>query len=197
MQLNRDDPRRTLTGMRPLPFFVVAMLLAGCASNGPMRVTDPDQPRAVGEGTPVQVQWGDPAGFTELRYSPNRQQASQGDWVVELGTYVSQRVARVLPAGERVEVDILDMERAGELEWWGNMHDDVRVMRPIYPPRMRVHFRRFGSDGQVVAEGERTISDLAYLDGPQPVSSSDPLRYEKRMVDRWVQREFGRPVTRR
>lgn len=176
---------------------VVFTLLAGCASNGPMRVTDADQPRAAGEGTPVSVRWGDPAGFTELRYSPNRRQAELGDWVAELGSYVSARIARVLPAGERVEVEILDIERAGELEWWGGLHDDVRVMRHLYPPRMRVQFRRFGSDGQVIAEGERTLSDLAYLDGPQPVSSSDPLRYEKRMVDRWVQREFGRPVSRR
>ena len=188
----RSSPAR-----HPVLALSILALLAACASDGPMRVTDADQPRAVGEGTPVQVRWGDPAEFTELRYSPNRRQASQGDWVAELGAYVARRIARVLPAGERVDVEVLDVERAGEFEWWGSMNDDIRVMRPIYAPRMRVQFRRFGSDGQVVAEGERTLSDIAYLDGPQPVSSSDPLRYEKRMVDRWVQREFGRPVTRR
>jgi hypothetical protein len=188
---------RCFPALRLLSAPAALLLLAACASQGPMRVTDADQPRAVGEGTPVQVHWGDPAGFTELRYSPNRRQASQGDWVAELGTYVSRRIARVLPAGERVDVEILDLERAGELEWWGSMNDDIRVMRPIYAPRMRVQFRRFGSDGALIAEGARTLTDLAYLDGPQPVSSSDPLRYEKRMVDRWVQREFGRPVTRR
>jgi len=183
----------------PFPALVALGLLAACASTGPMRVTDADQPRSAGEGTPVLVHWEDPATFTEIRRSPNRRQATQGDWVARMGTYVSERIARALPAGERADVEILDIERAGELEWWGagGMNDDVRVMRPIYPPRMRVQFRRYGSDGQVVAEGERTITDLTYLDGPQPVSSSDPLRYEKRMVDRWVQREFGRPVTRR
>lgn len=162
-----------------------------------MRVTDADQPRSVGEGTPVHVHWGDPAEFTEIRRSPNRPQATEGDWVAELGTYVAERIARTLPAGERADVEILDMERAGELEWWGSTTQDVRIMRNVYPPRLRVQFRRFGADGQVIAEGERTLSDLNYLDGPQPVSSTDPLRYEKRMVDRWVYREFGRPVTRR
>lgn len=183
--------------LRLVPALAALVLVAGCSSTGPMRVTDADQPRAAGEGTPVNVHWGDPADFTEIRQSPNRRIATLGDWVGELGTYVSERIERTLPAGERVDVEILDIERAGELEWWGNMNDDVRVMRHIYPPRMRLQFRRIGSDGQVVAEGERTITDLTYLDGPQPVSSSDPLRYEKRMVDRWVQREFGRPVTRR
>jgi hypothetical protein len=102
-----------------------------------------------------------------------------------------------LPAGERADVEILDIKRAGEFEWIGTQNDDVRILRDLYPPRMRVQFRRTDAGGQVIAEGERTISDLDYLMGSQPVPTTDPLRYEKRMIDRWVQREFGSPITRR
>jgi len=33
--------------------------------------------------------------------------------------------------------------------------------------------------------------------GSTPLRDSDPLRYEKRMVDDWVRREFGRPIATR
>jgi len=62
------------------------------------RVTDPSQPRLVGEGTPVTVSWGDPAQFTEVRYSTNPTLASEGDWVVELADYVSTKTARAVTA---------------------------------------------------------------------------------------------------
>ena len=56
---------------------------------------------------------------------------------------------------------------------------------------MTVQFRRLDADGKVVAEGERKLSDPSYLMGIQPLNDSDPLRYEKRMIDSWVRREFA------
>src|SRR6476659_7039758 len=62
--------------VRRLSCLVLAGALAACASGGVTRVTDPSQPRLVGEGTPVTVSWGDPAQFTEVRYSTNPTLAS-------------------------------------------------------------------------------------------------------------------------
>ena len=168
-----------------------AFALAGCASNGLSRVTDPDLPRALPVDTPVAVRWGDPAEFAEIRYSRNRWQASEGDWVEEIAEYLQTRTARALPAGERVEIDILDIERAGEYEWLRDTAQDIRVMRDLYPPRLTLQFRRYAADGHVIAEGERRLVDVAYLMGPQPISTSDTLVYEKRLIDRWIRSEFG------
>ena len=176
----------------------LALLLAACASSPKLQlVTDASQPHLVGEGTPVTVRWGDPALFSEIRYSPNRWEAKQGDWVVELGNYFSERIGRTLPAGERVEVEILDIELAGEYEWWIPRAEDVRVMRDIYPPRIHIDWQRYGADGQLIGEGQKKLYDLSYLNGPQPLNTSDPLRFEKVLIDRWVRREFGEPITRR
>jgi hypothetical protein len=176
----------------------LALLIAGCgAANNLVRVTDPSMPHLVGEGTPVTVSWGDPALFSEIRQSPNRWQATQGDWVVELGDYFSERIARTLPAGQRVEVEILDIELAGSYIWWVTRKNDVRLLSDLYPPVFQIEYQHYGADGQLISEGERRLSDLAYLDGPQPLNTSDPLRFEKRLIDRWVYREFGRPVTSR
>jgi hypothetical protein len=169
----------------------LAIALAGCASTGPALVTDPALPRALPTGSSVDVRWSDPADFTELRHSTNRWESAQGDWVKQLASYVQERTVRKLPAGERVDIDILDITRAGQYEWMFGNAQDIRVLRDLYPPRMDLQFKHYDASGAVIAEGERRLSDMAYLNGPQPLASSDPLRYEKRMIDRWVEREFG------
>ena len=174
----------------PVAAACLAVALAGCATASPSLVTDPALPRALPTGSAVDVRWNDPGDFTEIRYSHNRHEASQGDWVQQLAGYVQARTERALPSGERVDIDILDITRAGQYEWMFSNAQDIRVMRDIYPPRMELQFKHYDARGAVIAEGERTLSDMAYLNGPQQVSSSDPLRYEKRMIDRWVYREF-------
>ena len=176
------------------PILLSIALLAACASTRPQWVTDAGNPRQVGEGTPVTVAWGDPEQFSELRYSQNRFEARQGNWVVELADHIADETAQALPAGERVEVEILDIERAGEYEWTFDMTQDVRVMRDLYAPRIDLRFRRLDAGGNLVSEGERRLTDLNYLWGPSPLPTTDPLRYEKRLIDQWVRKEF---VTRR
>jgi hypothetical protein len=167
-----------------------ALLLAGCASTGRQYITDPDMPRNVGEGSPVLVHWGDPSQFGEVRYSQNRYESLQGDWVVELADYLQQKVSKALPPGERADVEIVDIRLAGQYEWIRNGNTDLRVMRDVYPPRMTLRFRRMAADGSTIAEGERKIADLAYLQSPGPFPTTDPLRYDKRLIDRWIRREF-------
>ncbi|UHQ20691.1 DUF3016 domain-containing protein [Lysobacter sp. KIS68-7] len=172
----------------------LAGVLTACATGGITRVTDPALPHAVGEGTPVTVSWTDPAQFTEIRYSTNPRLASEGDWVVKLADYMAASTARAVPAGDKVDVQILDIQRAGQYEWSYGATSDLRILRDTYPPRIQLRFRHLDANGNVVAEGDRKLADLAYLMSPPPLPSSDTLRYEKRMIDQWVRREF---VTRR
>lgn len=178
---------------RPLACLVLALSLASCASTGPRMVTDSGQPREVGEGTAVNVRWADPAAFSELRYSQNHREAARGDWVVELADYMQAKITKAVPAGDRVDVEILDITRAGEYEWIPRTtSDNIRVMRDVYPPRMTLNFRHVDASGAVVAEGERKIADLAYLQSQPPFPANDPLRYDKRLIDTWIRREFKR-----
>ena len=174
---------------RPV-LFALLLALTACATGGPRTVTDQARPHAVGQDSAISVRWGDPAQFAELRYSQNRRLAAQGDWVVELADYMQEKLAKAVPAGESVDVEILDIQRAGQYEWLYSQTDDVRVLRDVYPPRMTLQFSRKDASGAVIAEGERKIADLAYLQSPAPFPSSDPLRYDKRLIDTWIRREF-------
>ena len=173
---------------------LVAVLLATATASARARnVTDPDAPRALPATSNVAVSWSDPAGFSDLRRSTNRWESRRGDWVRDLAAYVQQSVARSLPPGERAEVTITDIRRAGDYEpWHGPQMNDVRIMRDIYWPQITLELRRTGADGRELEGGERVLRDPAYLtSGGRSPRGNEALYYEKRLVDDWVRREFA------
>jgi len=171
---------------------LAALLLAGTAlAAGPRTVTDPERPRALPEEGAVAVSWTDPAEFTELRFSGNRWEAKRGNWVFELASAVRKSVAKQLPEGERMEIEITDIDRAGRYEpGLGPRMDSIRIMRNIDSPSMSLTYRRYDASGQLIDEGERKLRDMMYLNNVNVLSNTDPLRYEKRMIDDWARREF-------
>ncbi len=170
-----------------LTVLAVAMAFPVQARN----VTDPDAPRSLPEEGRIAVQWTDPAEFTDLRRSSNRWEARRGNWVQELARHLRRSAERTLPAGDRLEVTITDIDRAGDYEAGHDGQWNIRVMRSIYPPSMTLGFRHYNAAGEVVGEGERRLRDLDYLNQPMTATRNDALRYEKRMVDGWLRREFS------
>ena len=78
-------------------------------------------------------------------------------------------------------MSITDIDRAGAFEPWRG-RGDVRIVRDVYPPRVDLGFTLTGADGAVIKRGERKLRDLALV-GRATASGSDPLRYEKALLD--------------
>jgi hypothetical protein len=172
----------------------VVTLLAGPAIAKISDVTDPKAPRSLPAEGRVDVSWTDPAQFSELRYSGNRWEAKQGDWVVQLAGHLRKRAERSLPPGERLSVTINDIRRAGQYEpWRGSSTGTIRFVRDVYPPRIELQFKLSDADGNVITQGQRKLIDLAFLMHTPTTDGSDPLRYEKRLIDDWLSKEFKRP----
>jgi len=171
---------------------VAALLLAGSAlAAGPRTVTDPERPRVLPEEGAVAVSWTDPSEFTELRFSGNHWEAKRGNWVFELASALRKSVEKQLPEGERIEIEITDIDRAGRYEpGLGARMDSIRIMRNIDSPSMSLTYRRYDASGQLIDVGERKLRDMMYLNNINTLSNTDPLRYEKRMIDDWARREF-------
>jgi hypothetical protein len=159
----------------------------------PRNVTDPDAPRTLPDEGPVAVQWTDPASFTELKFSGNRWESQRGNWVYDLALHLRKEAEKRLPAGERLEVTITDIDRAGSYEPGRGVHlDNVRILREIYPPTIELGFKRYGADGQLLADGERTLRDLMYLShNVSAARNHDSLVHEKRLIDEWLRDELG------
>lgn len=172
---------------------VLAVLLAAApgAQARVRTVTDPQAPRELPAQGPVSVHWTDPNQFTEIRYSGNRFQSQQGNWVQDLAGHFREAIAKQLPAGDKVDLTITDIKRAGQYEpWHGPRSDDIRVVKDLYPPRLSFKYVWTDASGKVVAQGEEKLIDSAFLMGDTRLNDSDPLRYEKRMIDEWARKQF-------
>ncbi len=177
-----------------IPALFLGALLTAPAAAKISDVTDPKAPRSLPAEGRVDVAWDDPAQFAEIRQSNNRWEAKRGDWVQQLANHLRKRAEQRLPAGERLSVTIHDIRRAGQFEpWRGANASSTRFVRDIYPPRIELGFTLTAADGRVIAQGDRKLTDLAFLMGTPTVNSSDTLRYEKRLIDDWLNKEFKRP----
>ena len=171
-------------------------LAVGSATAAPRTVTDPQAPRALQANGPVSVKWDDPAKFTEIRQTTNRFEAERGDWVQQLARYVQTSAAKPLQPGQTLDVTLVDIKRAGDYEpWHGPRGSDIRIMRDIYPPRITLQYTLKDASGRIIDEGDARLSDSGYLHNIGLRSDTDPLRYEKRLIDDWVKRQLTSRVT--
>ncbi len=174
----------------------LTLAMAGSAVAGNTLLSK-DAPRTLPDNGPVSVAWADPATFTELKASGNRFESAQGDWLIQLAKYMRKQADKQLAPGNKLELTIVDIQRAGRYEpWHGLDRQNIRMIRDIYPPRMTVKYRETDASGAVVAEGERKLTDMAFMVNSGMINDSDPLRYEKRMIDSWLRRDFNRTAAR-
>ncbi|HEY1132261.1 MAG TPA: DUF3016 domain-containing protein [Roseateles sp.] len=111
------------------------------------------------------------------------------DVLKDIEAHLVAQFEKRLP-GRDVRVDVLDVDLAGEVEpflWRGQW---LRVMRSVTSPSIELSYEVREGD-KVVQQGKTYMRDMNYQDGFNSYYSGDTLRYEKRMIDRWMQREFS------
>ena len=172
--------------MRPFAMYIAAACLLSACATAPRETPSAGALPADG---PVAVRWENPAAFTEVRQRPAGAQRDDFSWIPALARHLRDSAAGRIADGEQLDITVTDIDLAGDYEPWRNLNQDVRIVRDIYPPRMRLYFTLRDSQGNVVSEGERRLSDLGFLQG-SGLLDTDPLRYEKRMIDSWTRREF-------
>jgi hypothetical protein len=106
-----------------------------------------------------------------------------------LAKHITAEAAKRLPAGQSLDVWVTDVDLAGYYDPRQGFAREVRVVKDIYPPRIKLRFRLSRADGSVVAEGERNLTDRNFLTHAQRYPL-DGLGYEKTMLDRWFGDEF-------
>lgn len=140
---------------------------------------------------PVQVTFTNPDKFTDAY--PHRYGTKERDAVLKALTKHMEKVGgRYLKPGQTLKIEVLDLDLAGRVEWWHPNNYDIRYMRDIDSPAMKVRYT-LDENGTVLANGEERLTDMNYLMGLAAISSnSDPLKYEKAMLDDWFRNRFGK-----
>lgn len=142
----------------------------------------------------IDVTWAPAEKLSEVKDNPiNRGWLRTEEWQKQLGDHLRKRADRILPPGQHLQVNIDDIHLAGAFEPWHTRigTEDIRFLKDIYPPRIDLHFKLIASDGATIREGDAKLRDGAYLQRAVIYDSNDPLRFDKRLIDDWLKREFG------
>lgn len=168
---------------------VLALVLGACATHAP-------SPRAgsqASSGPPaeVRVEFVAPEHFTDIGEKFPGSTKRRDSNLDELRQHIEERAQRVLAEGQSLRVSITDIDMAGRTEPWHPRLWDTRIVRDIYSPRIALRFELADAQGTVLGTGERSLHDSAFMSRGRGGYINDPLRYEKALLDDWIEREFG------
>lgn len=134
----------------------------------------------------VSVTFVDPDKFADAR---DASLSAEGNLRV-LAAHIESAAARHLPEGDKLSIEVLDVDLAGEL-WPSRRTQELRVLKGGADwPRIKLRYA-LESPGRPAQSAEQTISDLAYLQRGVGPSRQQALFHEKRMLDEWFERQFA------
>lgn len=159
------------------------MLFTACA-------TPPAETTASTAAKNIRVDYIHPEKFTDVGNSSFPSEAARASDLEQLRKHLLQRAPHLLPAQQKLSVSITDIDMAGNFESWRIRLGDTRIIRDVYPPRIDLHFKLTDDKGMIIREGERKLRNVAFLTTAQQYRN-DPLRYEKALLDDWLEVEFS------
>lgn len=143
---------------------------------------------------PVSVEFVNPDKFADVRDRMFPSKPEDNRHLNGLRKHMEKSAARYLANGETLLIRFVDIDLAGELLPQTNPSMlDVRTVTGTYPPRAKLNYELRNAQGSVIRSGDANLRDLGF-DGHNGGMSSDPLRFEKRMLDKWLRKEFDNSV---
>lgn len=180
---------KTTSAMKRWVLAVLAAAIVGIGALSSATATAAAAPAEAADAR-VQVTFKNPQNFAEAREFGMQDRWLHNDYLKTLKSYLIKRASAILAPGERLHVTITDIKLAGAFEpWRGPQWGYVRIMRDRYPPRIDLDFTLTDAHGKVLRQGSRKLRNLGYLSsGANMPGSTDPLRYDKALLDSWLRR---------
>ena len=131
-----------------------------------------------------------PQKFTDVRIDYAGGDRERGILLGQLRKHLDERAAPHVPEGHRLTVTLTDVDLAGDFEpGRAPRLGGARIVRSVYPPRINLRFELADAAGRPVKSGERSLTNLTFLSGPD-LYRNDLLKHEKTLLDDWLDREF-------
>lgn len=131
----------------------------------------------------VSVSYVKPDEFIDMPHSPIDRERVLKDFTRYFATFDKK-----LPAGQQLKIEVLDIDLAGRLWPRRSGGDDIRIMNGGADwPHMKLRYT-LEANGAVLRSGESDLSNMMYQQRATRLSDSDPMRYEKQMIDDWFEK---------
>jgi len=142
---------------------------------------------ALAQAGVVEVRFVDPDHYRDVRDA----HFVRADIEQPLTAHLQALADKLLDPQQKLEIEVTDLDLAGEIEPVGPHLEQLRVMRSHTWPRITLRYTLRSGDGTALRSAELHLSDMNYMENARLGSAGDPLRYEKQMLTDWFGREFG------
>lgn len=160
--------------------------ILGLLTPGAMLAADAAKP----DTAKVTVAFDHPEKFTDVKDAYMATDKGQDAILAQIKDYVESKAKSYLRAGQKLEVTFTDIDLAGDFEpQRGPQFNNVRIVKDIYIPRLKLVFKLTGADGKVINEGKRELTDLAFM-MRAAFPPSDSLRFEKDILNDWLHKDI-------
>ena len=127
-----------------------------------------------------------PEQFTDVSDSGFGTDQGRDAILERIREFILEHAEKALPAGQKLLITFTDIDLAGEYEpWRGPQFSDVRIVKSIYPPRLKFSYKITDSAAQTVKAGQEDLRDLAF-EMRLTADRQDTLRYEKDILRDWL-----------
>ncbi|MET0519478.1 MAG: DUF3016 domain-containing protein [Burkholderiaceae bacterium] len=142
----------------------------------------------------VEVHFIEPDKFTDADNSLMSGGRKRDEVLKDIQQHLRKLGDKYLP-GQDLLIEVTDVDLAGVVRPVGPRMEMIRILDSIGRPAITLNYT-VSRDGQELRKGVGRLSDLNYQESFNQYPGNDPLRYEKRMMDKWFEKEFGAPATR-
>lgn len=168
------------------PHIILAAVF-GLVAAGAICAADEAKPASRAE-----VVFSHPEKFTDVKDAYMGSDKGRDAYLDLLREHIVKQAERYVPEGQHLAVMVTDVDLAGDFELGRNPEaQDIRRVKDIYPPRIDLYFKLTDASGKVLKEGTRKLRDMNFMMNLS-IHTTDPLRYENKLIDDWMRTDFPR-----
>jgi len=133
------------------------------------------------------VKWQDFKDYRDVRASNQAKSSYHKQIATQFEKHFS-KLAEQLPKEYKLSVEITDIDLAGDVRYGGM--DEIRVVKPIYFPRLKLNYSLTDKEGSVISEANDVeLKDMGFMDKIK-MGRDESFYYEKRLITEW----FGEQI---
>ncbi|MEH6396288.1 DUF3016 domain-containing protein [Pseudoalteromonas sp.] len=133
------------------------------------------------------VKWQDFNGYRDVRPS-NEPKGSYHKHIATSFEKHFNKLAEELPEGYKFNVEVTELDLAGDVRFGGM--NDLRIVKPIYFPRIEFKYSVTDKDGKVLSESDKVeLKDMGFMDKIK-MGRDEEFYYDKRLITDWFNKEL-------
>lgn len=169
--------------LKPLAFLLSGLSLAfaaGCQTGASSAALDDGR---------VTVDFQDSRNFTDFKDTLVGTDIGRENLEHMVRRMVQEEAAPYVKEGQRLSITFTDIDLAGDYLPTAASGRDIRVIKEVYPPRMRFRYTLTDASGAVIKQGQPQLQDLSFQYNTG-INRDDELFYDRNLLRDWVRKDL-------